>query len=59
MAVRWPGHIPAGKVDNDIMSELDWFPSFVAAAGNPNIIEDPKKGKRIDGVTYKVHLDGK
>ena len=25
MIVRWPGHVPAGKVENGIMSGLDWF----------------------------------
>jgi arylsulfatase len=32
--IRWPGKVPAGKVENGIMSGLDWFPTFVAAAGN-------------------------
>ena len=31
MIARWPGHIPAGKVENGIMSGLDFFPTFVAA----------------------------
>jgi len=35
--IRWPGHVPAGKVENGIISGLDWFPTFVAAAGDPNI----------------------
>jgi len=56
--IRWPGHVPAGKVENGIVSGLDWFPTFVAAAGNANIIEELKKGKTIDGTTYKIHLDG-
>jgi arylsulfatase A-like enzyme len=56
--VRWPGKTPAGKVENAIMSGLDWFPTFVAAAGDPNIIEELKKGKRFGDRTYKVHLDG-
>src|SRR5262252_8941484 len=56
--VRWPGHVPAGKVENGIVSGLDWFPTFVAAAGNPNIVEELKKGKQLGGTTYKVHLDG-
>jgi arylsulfatase len=56
--IRWPGHVPAGKVENSIMSGLDWFPTFVAAAGNPNIVEDLKRGKQLGGTTYKVHLDG-
>jgi arylsulfatase len=58
MIAQWPGHIQAGTVENGIMSGLDWFPTFVAAAGNPNIVEELKKGKTIDGTTYKVHLDG-
>jgi arylsulfatase A-like enzyme len=55
---RWPGKIPAGKVENGIMSGLDWFPTFVAAAGNPTIVDDLKKGKQLGDRTYKVHLDG-
>ena len=47
--VRWPGKVAAGKVENGIMSGLDWFPTFVAAAGNPNIVEELKKGKDLAG----------
>ena len=56
--IRWPGHVPAGTVENGIISGLDWFPTFVAAAGNPNINEELKKGKQIGDRTYKIHLDG-
>ena len=56
--IRWPGHVPAGKVENGIISGLDWFPTFVAAAGDPNIKEELLKGHALDGRTYKVHLDG-
>ncbi|MBX9671395.1 MAG: arylsulfatase [Candidatus Obscuribacterales bacterium] len=56
--VRWPGKIPAGKVVNSLMSGLDWFPTFVALAGNSNIKDELKKGKQIGDTTYKVHLDG-
>jgi arylsulfatase len=56
--VRWPGKIPAGKIENDIMSGLDWFPTFLAMAGNPKIVEDLRKGKKLAGTSYKVHLDG-
>jgi arylsulfatase A-like enzyme len=56
--IRWPGKVPAGKVENGIISGLDWFPTFVSLAGNPNIVEDFKKGKQIGDRTYKVHLDG-
>ncbi len=55
---RWPGKIPAGKVENGIFSGLDWFPTFVSIAGNPNIVDELKKGKQLGDRTYKVHLDG-
>jgi len=56
--VRWPGKVPAGKVENGIISGLDWFPTFLAAAGNSNITEELKAGKQLGEQTYKVHLDG-
>jgi len=56
--VRWPGKVPAGVVQSEVMSGLDWFPTFVAAAGDPNIAEELRQGKQIGGQTYKVHLDG-
>ena len=55
--IRWPGHVPAGKVENGIFSSLDWFPTFVAAAGNPNIKEQLLKGVKLGDRTYKNHLD--
>jgi arylsulfatase A-like enzyme len=45
-------------VENGIVSGLDWFPTLVAAAGNPNIVEELKRGKKLGDATYKVHLDG-
>ena len=56
--VRWSGHVPAGKVENGILSGLDWFPTLVAAAGDPNVIDELKQGKQVVGQNYKVHLDG-
>ena len=56
--VRWPGVVAPGTVLNGIMSGLDWFPTFVAAAGNPNIAAELRQGKAIGGRTYRVHLDG-
>src|ERR1019366_8872524 len=58
MIIRWPGKIPAGKVENGIVSGMDWFPTFVAAAGNPNITQELLKGKQLGDRTYKNHLDG-
>jgi arylsulfatase A-like enzyme len=56
--IRWPGQVPAGKVENGIISGLDWLPTFVAAAGNPSLVEELKQGKSLGNTTYKVHLDG-
>jgi len=58
MIIRWPGKVPAGKVENAIVSGLDWFPTFVAAAGDPKIVDELKQGKQLGGQNYKVHLDG-
>lgn len=56
--VRWPGKVPAGKVENGIISGLDWFPTLLTAAGAPGIKEELLKGKQVGDRTYKVHLDG-
>jgi arylsulfatase A-like enzyme len=56
--IRWPGKVPSGKVENGLFSGLDWFPTFVAAAGNANIVDELKAGKELGGTNYKVHLDG-
>jgi arylsulfatase len=58
MIARWPGHIPAGKVENGIVSGMDFFPTFVAAAGDPNIVDELLTGKKLGDNTFKVHLDG-
>jgi len=56
--VRWPGKVPAGKVENSIVSGLDWFPTLVAAAGNPNVAAELRQGRQIGDRSFKVHLDG-
>jgi arylsulfatase len=56
--VKWPGHIEPGLISNEIMSGMDWLPTFLAAAGQENVKEKLKKGYKIDDKTYKVHLDG-
>ena len=56
--IRWPGKVKPGAVENGIFSGLDWFPTLVAAAGNPNITDQLLKGVTLDGRTYKNHLDG-
>ena len=56
--VRWPGHIEAGQVRNGLMSHADWFTTFLAAAGEPDIAEKLKAGHELGGRSYRVHLDG-
>ena len=58
LLVRFPGHIAAGSVSNEIVSLQDWFPTILAAAGEPDIAEKLKKGHKVGNTTYKVHLDG-
>ncbi len=55
---RWPGKIKAGKVENGIYSGLDWFPTLLAAAGDPVITDKLLKGVQLGDRTYKNHLDG-
>ena len=52
--VRWPGKIKAGSVSNEIVSHMDWLPTFLAAAGEPNIAEKLKKGHTAGEKTFKV-----
>ena len=59
--VRWPGKIKAGAISNDIMSHLDWMPTLLAAAGDPDIKDKLKKGhtgrkQEIQGAPRRVQL---
>jgi arylsulfatase len=56
--IRWPGHIPAGVVSNDIVQHHDWLPTFLAAAGEPDIVEKLKAGHNVGDKAFKVHIDG-
>ena len=57
--VRWPGKIQAESVTNQIVHHMDWLPTFLAAAGEPDIKDKLVKGDvKAIGRTYKVHLDG-
>jgi arylsulfatase len=56
--IRWPGKIPAGVVSNEIVQHHDWLPTFLAAAGEPGIVEKLKVGHTVGDTTFKVHIDG-
>ncbi len=56
--IRWPGVVQPGTVINDIFSHQDWLPTFLAAAGEPGIVDKLRQGHRVGDRTYRVHLDG-
>jgi arylsulfatase len=56
--IRWPGRIEAGTVSNEIVAHLDWLPTFLAAAGEPEIKARLRTGHRAGSKRFKVHLDG-
>jgi arylsulfatase len=56
--IRWPGHIAAGVVSNEIISHLDWLPTLVAAGGDPDIREKLLEGHQAGSKSFRVHLDG-
>jgi arylsulfatase A-like enzyme len=55
---RWPGKFPAGKVVNGIVTHQEWLPTLLAAAGEPDIVEQLKAGCQVDGKYFHVHIDG-
>lgn len=56
--IRWPGRIPAGVVSNEIVQHHDWLPTFLATAGEPDIVDKLKRGHRAGEKNFKVHIDG-
>lgn len=51
---RWPGVVPAGKVDrNAVLTAVDLLPTFIALAGG-----EPPKGYRPDGQNMVPALRG-
>ena len=52
------GHDQARHAVNDIMSQEDWLPTLLAAAGEPDIVAKLEKGYKVGGKTFKVHPDG-
>jgi arylsulfatase len=51
--VRWPGHVPAGVVTDEIMHVTDWFTTILKAAGL-----DRPADRVIDGVDQLDWLTG-
>ncbi len=57
-AIRWPGVIEPGTVNNELFAHEDMLPTLLAAAGVPDVKEQLLKGMKVGDKTYKVHLDG-
>ena len=53
--IRWPGRIPAGQVSNEIVHEMDIFPTLAAAIGADIVPKD----RALDGVNQLPFLEGK
>jgi arylsulfatase len=53
--IRWPGRIPAGRVSNEIVHQVDFLPTFAAAVGQDIVPKD----RAIDGVNQLPFLEGK
>ena len=58
LLVRWPGKIKQGQISNEIVQHHDWFPTFLAMAGDQNVADKLKQGYEAIGRTYKNHIDG-
>ena len=58
LVVRWPGRIEPGTVSNEIIAHQDWLPTFLAAAGEPDIVDKLKAGHTVGDTEFRVHIDG-
>jgi arylsulfatase len=56
--IRWPGVIKPGSIVNDVCAHEDFIPTLAAANGDPNLVEELKQGRTLNGKSFKVHLDG-
>ena len=50
--------VQAGSIETGMWSNLDWFPTLLAAAGVPDVKEQLLQGYKAGDTTFKVHLDG-
>jgi arylsulfatase A-like enzyme len=44
---RWPGHIPAGAVSEQVMISMDWLPTLLAAAATAPDLAYPPDGENL------------
>lgn len=53
LILRWPARLKAGEVYRQMVSTMDLYPTFLAAAGAP-----VPEGTKLDGVNLLPHLVG-
>jgi arylsulfatase len=54
--IRWPGHIPAGVVSEEMLAAIDWLPTLAGMVGASNLVP---KDRPIDGIDASAFLLGK
>lgn len=67
LIARWPGVLPAGKVNNEFLTSLEIFPTLCAVSGSPHRISSSEalraatrlKGVKLDGFNCLPVLQGK
>jgi arylsulfatase A-like enzyme len=50
--------IKPGTIINDMCAHEDFIPTFAAAADEPDLVEEVRKGHAMNGKNFKVYLDG-
>jgi arylsulfatase len=58
MIVKWPGVTKPGTRSSEMISQEDWMPTLLAAAGVEDLPAKLRKGHRANGKKWRVHLDG-
>jgi len=53
--IRWPGKIPAGKVSDEIVADLDWYPTIANLIGEQDRIPADRP---MDGINQKDFVLG-
>ena len=53
--IRWPGHIPAGIVTDEIVATYDWLPTLAALVGEDDRMPTDRP---IDGINHSALLLG-
>ena len=54
--IRWPGHVQAGVVTDQMLAAVDWLPTLAGMAGASNLVP---KDRPIDGVDASAFMLGK